>query len=131
MAVIQTFPIQSRGPRPIDNPLVFPAAGILINPSADKKIKVVANMSQATRDDTNTLLTLGVRIQDPTQPSGWKNDTSVPFIGGPNQGKGATPTPEPGMRVDLVEYQNKTIQIFAWMPTGNAVVFGATISSEV
>jgi hypothetical protein len=117
--VTEIFPIALRNPGPYG-----PTVPQLVDASAStKKYAVKAKIAQVDLDDPTVVFRIQMEIQraDLMWPAVPRLD--VKFTGGPNKGKGGTPTPVPGETIDGIEVAGKNVR-FRLAVTGRAVNLG-------
>lgn len=108
MAILMTFAEQNRGPGRVTTP----SAAVPVN--ADALLRVRATMSQALLDDPATQCTLG--LERLISPGVWQMDVSIPFQGGPDQGRFGGATQPPSFNMNLAEFQGQTLRVFLDLP---------------
>lgn len=82
--------------------------GNAIPPGLVGVFQVTATASQAVLDNPLTSFDLSAEISDDGVV--WRFDAGCSFVGGPNQGKGGTPTVAPGFRIDAREYAGQNVR---------------------
>lgn len=117
----EIFPVALRNPG-----VLGPTAPIDLGTGpAGKPYEVKAKIAQADLDDPAVKFAIEMQVQnaDLTWPA--SPYAAMSFVGGPNRGKGGTPTPVPGFRVNGDDVVNKSVRFRANV-TGRAVNLGLT-----
>jgi hypothetical protein len=82
--------------------------------SADQLLRVSATLTQAQLDNPATRVRIG--LDRLISPGVYQEDVSIPFVGGPNQGRGGTVTQPPSFNMNLAEFQGATLRAFLDLP---------------
>ncbi len=112
MAVLRTLAQQNRGPGRIESP------SSVIPDDATRMVRVRALTTQTVLDNAATRITLGLEVEDATQPTGWRPVTSTTFAGGAGQGWRTNPsvTVPPGFHIDRATYAGKAVRLVLDLP---------------
>lgn len=121
---VQVFPVASRQPGVTNNqgnPNAVPAG------AAGKSWFVQVQAAQADLDATDVSFGLSMYVRQPD--SSWAFNAGITFAGGPNQGRGGTPTVAPGWMQLGDEVAGKDVY-FELNNTGRAVALGLVATAQ-